>query len=193
MKKITPALVAFALFIFTPSIFSQSSEGYVRLKMFYSRTPLVKADERKTFSTKDTVLALPAGTHIIKVWAPTTQLIDSTIVCKAGDTVSYIFKQRTTPEYKKYITDINYYRQVRNQRQFASPILMGIAVGSGIYCHKLADQAVERALRNKEEYISASSQASMDKFEKEFNDNKKDYLKFSRIEKSLYVTAGLLA
>lgn len=192
MKKLITILIVLSICLLSTDFFAQNEYGYVHLQIQNAKNPLCKIDDSIAFNFNNAMLTLPPGKHSVKIWMPYTTLIDSAIYVKAHDTSSYVFKVKYTKEYSKYLNDYSQYRQVKKQRWFISPVLIGASVGSALFAHSKANAYVNKALQNKEEYYHAGSQATMDGYEASFNKNKKKYRQFAAMEIGMYSVAGIL-
>ena len=192
MKKLITVLTTIFICFSLTEICAQNEVGYVNIQIQNAKKPLCKIDDSIAFNFNNALLKLTPGKHEIKIWMPFTTLIDSSIYVKANDTSKYVFKVKYTKEYSKYLNDYSKYRQVKKQRWFISPVLIGASVGTALFAHNKATGYVNKALQNKEEYYHAGSQSTMDGYEADFNENKKKYRQFAAMEIGMYSVAGIL-
>lgn len=192
MKKLINLLTAATICFSFTEICAQNEVGYVNIQIQNAKKPLCKVDDSIAFNFNNALLKLTPGEHRIKIWMPLTTLIDSTIYVKANDTSRYIFKVKYTPEYSKYLNDYSKYRQVKKQRWFISPVLIGASVGTALFAHSKATGYYNKALENREEYANAGPQTIIDASKVSFKENKKNYKIYSGVETGMYSLAGIL-
>ena len=172
-------------------LFSQTESSFLRLKFYNAKKPLCKINDLPTFKVNDTTLKLSPGQYNVKIWMPTTSLIDTTIILKSNDSSTYTFKIKYTPEFSKHMSDYSRYKFLQSKRYFLPPIYIGASIGAGLLSHSIALKRARLALIDRAEYSGASSQSAMDAAEKSFIQNKKDYKKFINIEIGMYALAGV--
>jgi hypothetical protein len=192
MKIVVKILIILVVCVFSTKNFAQTDIGYAHIRIENAKKPLCKVDDSIAFNFNEARIKLTPGKHNIKIWMPYTTLIDSTIYVKSKDTSMYIFRVKYAPRYTKYLNDYSNYRQVKKLRWFVSPTLIGLSIGGAILANDKANGYVRKALQNREEYLHAGAQSTIDGYEASFNENKKKYKNFTAIEIGMYSMAGVL-
>jgi hypothetical protein len=193
-KKII-LLLLFSLGGYHQNGFAQESEskGYVRLKIYGISKPFSRIDTT-ALKVNDTLLQLTTGIHHIRIWMPTTYLIDSTIIIKANDTVKHSYTLKQTYAYTQYKKEYTYYKDIQNKRFGASPIgIVLVVAGTLVFDKTVAKKNYDLALRAKREYSFSITQENMDKQKRLFNLYKYKYKQNIYVEDGLYAIAGLMA
>src|SRR4051812_32949436 len=94
---------------------SGASSGYVRLRIYGFAESTVKIDANPAFFANDTLLFIPVGNHVLKLWTPTAELTDSVITVKAHDTARYSFSMKHKKAYLSYKVEYSNYKSVQNR------------------------------------------------------------------------------
>lgn len=188
--KTTLPLLSF-LFLIHFTILAQ--QGYLHIRIYGSKSPLCLLDSTR-LNTADTVLALSPGRHWLKVWKPTMMLIDSSVNIRSGDTAKYSFMLKHTPQYIAYKKARLNYIDARNKRLFVSPIIMGLAVGTGLAVNKiLTEKRYDKLIDIRSTYQSVSTQSQIEEQKVLFEAELKKYRRLKKVEYGFYSVAGLVA
>ena len=194
MKPTLKVILFFLLFAinYLPAQ-AQNKPAYLRLRIYGSKRPLCRLDET-ALRTNDTLLAISPGKHHIRIWVPTTVLIDTTITTKAGDTMRCRFNMQLTQAYIEYARKYATYRAKENERYFVSPICIAATIAAGVLVDRqLAEKQYNNAINSRDIYNRLGDQNSMDAQKSNFDSYKKKYDNYRKLEYGIYGVAGLLA
>ena len=168
------------------------AKGYVRLKIVGYKKPLCRLDGSALY-TNDTLLHLTTGKHNIKIWATTANLIDSSLIIKANDTVKYGFGLETSEAYIRYCYAHDVYKENRNKKLYISPIFIGMSIGAGLIIDKYyAQKYYNKAMNAKDAYERLGRQSDMDKQKSDFEKYKKKYNQMIAFEYCAYGLSAIL-